>query len=174
MTDTGQIPDEVKWRIAADFAARLPALYEQAFRSVVGERYDEIEQEVWMELSRTAFTIAHNLALPVGDARELADSLRVVMNILFGPEFRGETLEVSKDGAVILVKRCPFLSQEYDSGSSGEQVFHRCMAFVLMSTPGLNKKYSARYVRTMCTGDRQCEIKIAEGEPETAGAKKKK
>ena len=174
MTDTSHIPDEVKWRIASDFAARLPALYEQAFRSVVGERYDEIEQEVWMELSRTAFAIVHNLALPVGNARELADSMRVVMNILFGPEFKSETLEVSQDRAVILVKRCPFLSQEYDSGSSGEPVFHRCMAFTLMSTPSLNKKYSARYVRTMCTGDRQCEIKIAEGEPEAAGAKEKR
>ncbi len=174
MTDTGRIPDDVKWRIASDFAARLPALYEEAFRGIAGDRYDEIEQGVWVELSRIAFAIVHDLALPVGNARELADSMRIVMNILFGPDFKGETLEVSQDRTVILVKRCPFLSREYDAGSSGEEIFHRCMAFVLMSTPGLNPKYSARYVRTMCTGDRQCEIKIAEAEAEKPAAEKKR
>jgi hypothetical protein len=36
------------------------------------------------------------------------------------------------------------------------------MALILTTVPLLNKNYSARFVRTMCTGDRQCEIKIFE------------
>jgi hypothetical protein len=42
------------------------------------------------------------------------------------------------------------------------------MALVLSAVPLLNKNYTARFVRTMCTGDRQCEIKI-EKKPEPAG-----
>ena len=38
----------MKWRIAADFSAQMPARYDRAFRSIVGKRYDEIEQEIWM------------------------------------------------------------------------------------------------------------------------------
>jgi hypothetical protein len=36
------------------------------------------------------------------------------------------------------------------------------MALTLTTVPLLNKGYSARFVRTMCMGDRQCEIKIEE------------
>ncbi|MGA8777755.1 hypothetical protein [Methanoregula sp.] len=35
----------------------------------------------------------------------------------------------------------------------------------LSAVPLLNKDYSARFVRTMCTGDRQCEIKIEKKPP---------
>jgi hypothetical protein len=34
------------------------------------------------------------------------------------------------------------------------------MVFTLSGIPRLNKDCSARFVRTMCTGDRQCEIKV--------------
>ena len=37
MPDLKSIPDDVKWRLAADCAARLPALYDVAFRKVLGE-----------------------------------------------------------------------------------------------------------------------------------------
>jgi hypothetical protein len=40
------------------------------------------------------------------------------------------------------------------------------MAFTLTAIPGLNTRYSVRFVRTMCTGDRQCEIKIEPAEQE--------
>jgi hypothetical protein len=162
MIELRDIPEETRWRLAAEFSARLPALYDAAFRPVVGERYDEIEQEIWMELSRTAAAIARDLSLPVGTAHELAATMRIVMVILFGTGFTTEALEVSADRSVILVKRCPLLEQGVLSGSEGTPVFRRCMAFTLTAVPLLNKKFSARFVRTMCTGDRQCEIKIGE------------
>jgi hypothetical protein len=37
-----EIPDETKWKIASRLAAALPLMYENAFREVVGEKYDEI------------------------------------------------------------------------------------------------------------------------------------
>jgi hypothetical protein len=173
MTDLNSIPDDVKWRIAAEFSAQLPALYDRTFRTAVGEKYDEMEQEVWMQVANTAFTIAKNLALPVGTARELAETMRIIMIILFGPGFKSESLEVSKDGAVIIIKRCPVLALGYGEGTDGNRTFRKCMAFTLTSIPKLNKNYSARFVRTMCTGDRQCEIKVQKSELVTKPAQKK-
>ena len=161
MADINRIPDDVKWKIASENASRLPALYDAAFREIVGKRYDEIEQVVWMELSRTVFSIAQTLSLPVDNATDLAETLRIVMILLFGPGFRSESLKVSEDRAVIVVKRCPLIDEGTAVGIEGDRTFHKCMALTLTSVPHLNKNYSARFVRTMCDGDRQCEIKIS-------------
>lgn len=162
MPDLKSIPDEVKWRLAAKLAAILPALYDSAYRDVVGKKYDEIEQEIWMEISCMALGIIRDLSLPTTNASELADSMRIVMAILFGPDYKSETLEISEEGAVILVKRCPLPESRFTSDSGDLTTFHKCMALTLTTVPQLNKRYSARFVRTMCTGDRQCEIKIEE------------
>jgi hypothetical protein len=174
MAGLDSIPDDVKWRIAAEFSAQMPAHYDRAFRSTVGERYDEIEQEVWMEVAGTAFTIAKNLSLPVGTAQELAETMRTVMIILFGPEFKSETLAISKDGAVIIVRRCPLIGAGYDAGTDGDRTFRKCMAFTLTGIPRLNKDFSAQFVRTMCSGDRQCEVRVAKGDPPVPDKKTKK
>jgi hypothetical protein len=167
MPDLKSIPDDVKWRIAADYAACLPALYDLAFRKVLGNKFDEIEREIWIELSRRAITITRDLALPVKNAHDLAESMRTVLTIIFGPEYTSETIDVSSDGSVIIIRRCPFMETGYEIGANGEHTFPRCMAFTLTAVPGLKKDYSARYVRSMCTRDRQCEIKISsEKKPE--------
>ena len=160
MPDLKDIPDDVKWRLAAQCAASLPAMYDAAFRSVVGARYDELEQECWMGLSRMVRDIVQDLALPVRNARECATSMQIVLAILFGPDYRTETFEVSDDGAVFLIKRCPFLTHGNIAGATPQGFFSRCMALTLPTIPLLNKNYTARYVRAMCMGDRQCEIKI--------------
>lgn len=160
MPDLSSIPDETKWKIAAAFSSALPALYDRAFRDVVGERYDETEQEVWMGASARIVAIARSLSLPTGTARELGETMGIVMVILFGPEFRNEALELSGDGSVIVIRRCPLISAGYDEGADGARTFRKCMAFILTGVPRLNRDFSARYVRTMCSGDRQCEIRI--------------
>ncbi|MDD1682610.1 MAG: hypothetical protein LUO98_02130 [Methanoregula sp.] len=174
MAGLSSIPDEKKWRIAAEFVSTLPALYDHAFRSTVGERYDEVEQEVWMEAAKIIFDITKNLSLPIGTAQDLAETMRTVMAILFGPEFKSETLEVSKDGAVIIIRRCPFLETGYYSGSDGGRTFRKCMAFTLSGIPWLNREFSARFVRTMCAGDRQCEVKIQKSDQPAIGTMTKK
>jgi hypothetical protein len=162
MTNLKDIPDEVKWRYAAKLVALLPALYDCAFRPAVGKKFDEIEQNIWIDISRMVFGIVRDLSLPTGTAKEVADSLRVVMTILFGPDYKSETLEIAKSGAVVLVKRCPLPASRTNSSTGDMKTFHKCMALTLTTVPQLNKNYSARFVRTMCTGDRQCEIKIEE------------
>jgi hypothetical protein len=165
MGKESSIPDDVKWRIAAEFSSKLPFLYDRAFRQAVGDRYDEIEQEVWIEAAQTAFAIAKSLALPVGTAQDLAETMRIVMVILFGPGFKSEALDVSKDRAVIIVKRCPIIEGSTDADTGGSHAFRKCMAFTLTGIPRLNNTFSGRFVRTMCTGDRQCEITISKSEP---------
>ena len=64
MPDLKSIPDDTKWQLAAKLAALLPALYESAYRGVVGEKYDEIEQEIWMGLSHMVSTIVRDLCAP--------------------------------------------------------------------------------------------------------------
>ena len=174
MRDLKTIPDEVKWRIAAQVAALLPALYDNAYRGVVGEKYNEIEQEIWMELSRKAYDIINDLSLPMGNAAELAEGLQLVMGIFFGPDYKSETLEVSEHGAVILVKRCPLPASSHDRNGRDVSTFHKCMVLTLTTVPLLNKGYSARFVRTMCTGDRQCEIKIEDEKKSETNVQKKK
>ncbi len=165
MPDLKSIPDEVKWRLAAKLASLLPALYESAFRDVAGDRYDEIEQGIWMVISCVADDIVRDLSLPVNNAGELADSLRTVLAILFGPDYKSETIEFSNDGAVVLVKRCPLPKRCPGERSGDISAFQRCMVLTLTTIPSLNKKYSARFVRAMCTGDRQCELKIETVKP---------
>jgi hypothetical protein len=162
MPDLKSIPDDMKWQLAAKLAALLPALYESAYRGVVGEKYDEIEQEIWMGLSTMVSSIVRDLALPVRTASEIAESIRIILTIWFGPDYKSETLDVSKDGTVVIIRRCPFLDTSHTFVREGSGTFQKCMALILTAVPLLNKNYSARFVRTMCTGDRQCEIKISE------------
>ncbi|MGB8219532.1 MAG: hypothetical protein WCE46_04025 [Methanoregula sp.] len=177
MPDLKDIPDAVRWRYAAECAATLPTLYDIAFRETLGKKYDALEQEIWMELARQVQTIVNDCSLPVRDAPEIARSVQIATIILFGPEYGGETIGLSEDGAVVIVKRCPFLSHGHTLATDYEHVFSRCMALVLSAVPLLNKNYTARFVRTMCTGDRQCEIKIEkkpEPEKKTGQADEKK
>ncbi len=141
MAGAHEIPDDVRWQMAARMLARLPAAYNAAFRPVLGQQYDELEQEIWMELAGT---------------------IRTILYIFFGPEFSAEALEVAPERAVIIVKRCPFHTGAMEVGGGGDDcpVFRRCMAFTLTAVPLLNPEFTARFVRTLCTGDRQCEIKI--------------
>ena len=166
MPDLRSVPDDTKWRIATQYAAHLAAIYESVFRPVIQNRYDELDQEVWMHLGQFSSEIAWSLQLPVETARDLAESLRLVTTIVFGPDLKEEILEVGKDGAVIIIRRCPLIT----GGSfSKNGPFHQCMAFTLSSLKKMNPDFSSRFVRAMCMGDRQCEIKI---EPDTESQKK--
>ncbi|MGA7799043.1 MAG: hypothetical protein WB986_10525 [Methanoregula sp.] len=165
MLDLKDIPDAVRWRFAAECAATLPALYDVAFREALGEKYDALEQEIWMELARMVQDVVHDCSLPARNAQEIARSFQIATVILFGPEYGGETIGLADDGATVLVKRCPFLIHGHTLATDHEHTFSRCMALTLTAVPLLNKNYTARFVRTMCTGDRQCEIRI-EKKPE--------
>ncbi len=154
--DLSSIPFETRWQIATQATSQLLASCEEIFRPALQERFDELDQEIWIHLAEYARQVAVSLQLPVGTGQELAESLRLVNTIFFGPGFKDEIMEVGSDGAVVIVRRCPHLVP----GGTGEEIFHRCMAFTLLSQRAMNPAFTSRFVRTMCMGDRQCEIRV--------------
>ena len=96
MPDLKDIPDNVRWKCAAECAAKLPALYEIAFRGALGNKYDALEQEIWMEIACMLRDVVHDCFLPVKDAREIARSIQSATIILFGPEYGGEVIETRR------------------------------------------------------------------------------
>ena len=172
MPDLKDIPDANRWRYAAGCAAALPALYEIAIRESAKKTFPEIEAEIWAKLGQQVAVIAHESSLPTKDAPGIARAVQAAMVVLFGPEYGGEVMEHSDDSAGIIVRRCPFLYHSYSLSADHDRTFARCMAFVLSAIPLLDRHYEGRFVRTMCTGDRQCEIKIGKKkEPEKKGKK---
>ena len=169
MRDLRSIPDDVKWKISAKGAARLPAMYEVVFSPVAGDRYDELEQEIWVEFSKFGFDIARSLQLPITSAEDLAQSMSIVRAILFGPDYKDEVMEVGDDESVVIVRHCPFVAEAAGMGASPDRAFKRCLAFTLSTQKSLNPEYKSRFVRAMCMGDRQCEIKV---DKEEEGKKK--
>jgi hypothetical protein len=158
--DLDSIPDRMKWQIASKLASTLPVFYDIAFRREIGERYDEIERDVWIEIGRRARDLAVSYQLPVGNAEQIADALHVVATVFFGPEFRGEKLVVNRERTTIIKTRCPFLLRELEIGQPTDIFFLKCMAFEISAVESMNPEYTLRFVRSMCMGDKTCELKI--------------
>ncbi len=64
MPDLKDIPDTARWKFAAECAAKLPALYEIAFREALGNKYDTLEREIWMEIARMIREVVRYVFLP--------------------------------------------------------------------------------------------------------------
>jgi hypothetical protein len=158
--DLDSIPDRMKWQIASKLASTLPLFYDLAFRKEIGERYDEIERDIWIEIGRQARALAVSYQLPVGNAEQIADTLQVVSTVFFGPEFRGEKLVVNRDRTTVMKTRCPFLLRELEICQPTDLFFQKCMAFSISAVESINPDYTLRFVRSMCTGDKTCEAKI--------------
>ena len=160
MVDLRDIPEGTRWQIATRILSSLPVMYDIAFREAVGEKYDELEYQVWLELGKEAMDIAKAFHLPVSTAAELAGDLRLITRIIFGAEFRYEVLEISEDRATLLTKACPFLGSTYEYGGTAKHLFPKCLAFSVAVVETLNPKFTARFVRSLCMADRTCEMAI--------------
>jgi hypothetical protein len=158
--DIRKIPEERRHEITGQQASLLPVMYDLVFRGIIGDDYDRMEREIWVELGRQVPHLAGTYHLPHADAPGIAGAISVARALLFGPEFRSELLDISPDIAVILTKRCPFLMRTQEVGGVAEHNFTRCLAFSVTAAERLNPKYTLRFVRAMCMGDRHCECKI--------------
>jgi len=94
------IPAEQRWEIAARAASAIPFAYDIAFREAIGEKYDEIEQPIYIEAGKEIKNLASALGLPTGNAREISETRGIIMTILYGPEFKIETTEEGDDRTV--------------------------------------------------------------------------
>jgi hypothetical protein len=174
MADPKEIPWETKWKIASRLAAALPVMYDFAFRETVGEKYDELERDIWIEVGKEANLVAGALRLPVRSAADIAATLQTIAAIFFGPEWTRDISSGSDDRATLVTKRCPFVEKGDQIGQYRERNFQKCLAFSMTAVGSLNKNYTVRFIRSMCMGDKHCEMKIVPGEsPGEPGTERK-
>jgi hypothetical protein len=159
-----EIPDSMKWQIAARVASSFPVMYDMAFRPSLGEEYDTLEQDIWIHLGNEAAHVARSLALPAGNSEEIASTLVTIFSIFFGPETKEERVKFEGDRAVVMIRRCPFLTRDLEMRREAVHLFSKCLAFAITMTEALNPEYTLRFVRSMCMGDRNCEMKIVRKE----------
>jgi hypothetical protein len=159
--DIRDIPGEMRWQVATRLVSSFPVLYDGAFREARGDRYDELEYNVWIEAGNEARGVAEGFRLHTGTAKEIAECVRLVTTLFFGPDVREEVLDLSGTRAVILTKRCPFMMRGAEMGGRPAHLFPKCMAFSMAAVESLNLKYTTRFVRAMCMGDyKNCELTI--------------
>lgn len=155
-----EISPEMRWQIAAKSASLLPVLYSIVLRQEIGETYDRHVEEIWCHCGGEVGEIARAFELPVTPADRLAASFFEILRILFGTEFRGEIMDLDPERAVILIKTCPFLMRAREMEEEMPVIFHPCMAFSFSAVETLNRDWTTRFVRAMCMGDKNCEIRI--------------
>jgi hypothetical protein len=56
MVSIEDIPAEQRWEIAARAASAIPFAYDIAFREAIGEKYDEIEQPIYLETAYQTYS----------------------------------------------------------------------------------------------------------------------
>ena len=164
MTERDPLPPQMKWQIVSRLVTSLPMMYDITFRDAVGDSYDAREQQIWMHLAREARALAGSTNLPTADARDLMETLRVIFGVFFGPDLRTEEIFINADRAVLMIKRCPFIAREMEMRAGPEHLLSRCLSFSIATIEALNPAYTLRFVRSMCTGDRTCELKIMKRE----------
>ncbi len=132
------------------------------FKKVLGEKYDEIEKPIWTEGGKEVKNIAMALGLPSDNAIEINEAFGVVGTILFGPEFKFEIVEETKDRVVGRVIACPMLNRTREMGLDPEIVtLKACMTFDKSTVENLNPRYVHRLNANMCSGSRYCEISLS-------------
>lgn len=155
------IPAGKRWEIAAKSASAMPLIYDMHFRKVLGEKYDEIERPIWTEGGKEVNKLATALGLPSGNAIEINETFGVIGTILYGPEFRFDIIEKTKDRVVKKVIECPILNRAREMGLDPEIVaLKACMIYDKSAIENLNPKYTHRLNANMCSGSRYCEMVI--------------
>ncbi|MDD1705666.1 MAG: hypothetical protein LUQ12_01345 [Methanoregulaceae archaeon] len=167
------IPEEIRWQSAAKIASMIPVAYGMAFRDRIGPDYERLEQQVWVALAHEAMIVARTFSLPVGNARELTSALDILNSVFFGPEIKSEQVSFESDRAVLLVRKCPLMLREQELHAPPGNVFNRCLAFSIAVIEELNPEYTLRFIRGMCQGDRNCEMKIITKKAAEEAEKKK-
>lgn len=161
MISIEDIPAEKRWEIAAKSASAMPFIYDMHFRKVLGEKFDEIERSIWTEGGKEVNKLATALGLPSGNAIEVNEAFGVIGTILFGPEFRFDIVEETKDRVVGKVIECPLLNRAREMGLDPETVVLKaCMTFDKSAVESLNPEYTHRLNANMCSGSRYCEMVI--------------
>jgi hypothetical protein len=161
MVSLEDIPAEQRWEIAARAASAIPFAYDIAFREAIGEKYDEIEQLIFVEGGKEIKNLASALGLPTGNAREIDETFGIIGTILNGPEFKMETTEEGDDRTVGKITQCPMLNRAVEMGLDPKVVaLTACQTYCKSAIKNLNPGFTYRHNKRMCGGDPYCETVI--------------
>lgn len=161
MVSIEDIPAEQRWEIAARAASAIPFAYDIAFREAIGEKYDEMERPIMVEVGKEFKNLASALGLPTGNAREIDETFEVIGTILNGPEFKAETTEEGDDRTVGKTTQCPMLNRAVEMGLDPQVVaLTGCQTYHKSAIENLNPGFTHHFNNTMCSGDPYCESVI--------------
>jgi len=131
------------------------------FRKELGDKYDEIEMPIWVEGGKESKNIARSLGLPAGSAREIADTVGIVSQILYGPEFQWSVLESQGDQVTSRITGCPLINRAVEMGLDPKTVLlSACHGYSKSIVRELHPGYRLSFKKRMCVGDRYCESVI--------------
>lgn len=135
------ISAEVKWKIATKTAQTLFVDYGLAF---------------WTEGGREIKSIADSLKLGTENAIEVSDTWRLVRMILMG-EWEYKNLEETENRVVDCLTHCPMLNIHKETCNSTMNVHNLCQAYCKSAIEALNPRYTHRFNKRMCMGDKYCK-----------------
>lgn len=151
------IPAEKRWEIAAKSATAMPYVYDIFFRKAFGNKVDEIELPMWVEAGKVEKSLAKMLGLQARNAEEAGLTHVIISTILFGPEFKGETIEAKEEKITFKTTGCPFLNRSREMSLDPKDSFEYCQTYCRSAIENLNPKYTHRFTTAMCKGDPYCE-----------------
>lgn len=153
-----KIPAETRWTIAAQGLTGSTAVTSKALLDVVGQdKYDEILVQIWTEAGKASKQIADALGLVGDDAKSAAETIRTVLIVMMGPEFKFEIVEAKAEKAVQRLTECPWWKRQKELGVSGELCYAGCPAYQNAFAKSLNPKLTASLTKAMPKGDPYCE-----------------
>ena len=154
------IPAETRWEITAKCLTGACVGYQQALLEIVGkEKYTEIEAKIWGEGGKIFIPmIKEAFNIPVEDAIEAANLIKVVVALGMGPECTSEIVEETKDRVVQRWVKCPFIERAKEMGVIDQfDCYPGCTAW----TKGLNAIYPKLSItkteKALPRGDPYCE-----------------
>ena len=162
MVTVEDIPVEERWKIAAKSASIIPLLYDRYFREVLGEKYDEIERPILIEIGKEMKDLAMALGLPSGNARQIGETMGVLSTISYGPENRIGAVVETEHGAMGTMTECAVRNSAIQLGLDPKIVaFTACRTLLGSVVESLNPEYTLRTdTKNICNGDEYCEIAI--------------
>jgi hypothetical protein len=170
MANIEDIPAEVRWEMATRSASSQSAAFDMMVRPIIGDKMDEIWDQIMAEGGKGSKAMAESLGLPTGNAIEVDDASSIIAEIIMGPEFKYEVIEADEDRVRGRFTGCPWLNALQRAGLRPTAGFpNPCQSYSQNSVESLNPKYTMRYDKRMCTGDQYCEYVI---EPRSTPAAK--
>lgn len=166
MVDIGDFPVELRWKLAAKSASTLSLAQEKVYKDILGHEYkkirpltDTINYLLWIKGGKEASVLSNYLGLPTKTAEEIDKAHSLILTILYGPEIQYQIVDAHENNVETQVTSCPFLNRAEELGLESENLFENCKAYNKTFIDNLNPKYTKRFIKAMCMGDKYCETR---------------